>query len=77
MRVIQACGIVTAEGELVVRTRLPDAQVPGERRVVLVVEDPGTPQEEPPALSLPVLEVDSWPPHLSLRREAMYGDWGR
>jgi hypothetical protein len=76
MRVIETQGIVTAEGELLVRVRLPGNPAPGPHPVVLVIEDRVV-EQRPQPLKLPLLPVESWPSNLSLRREDMYDDWGR
>jgi hypothetical protein len=56
---------------------VPEDIVPGTHRVVVVIEE--APEAVPPAqpLDLPLLPAVAWPENLSLRREDMYGDWGR
>lgn len=77
MHVVETQATVTPDRELVVRVQLPADMAPGPHRVVVVVEE--SPQMQPPTgpLNLPLLQADSWPADLSLRREDMYGDWGR
>ena len=77
MRVIEAQGTVTADGELTVRVRVPETVAPGERRVVVMIDESSSGSEQQQELDLPLLPVHSWPENLSLRREDIYGDWGR
>ena len=77
MRVIETRGTVTADGELLVRVRAPEGAAPVPHRVVVVIEDLPPAGRQPQPLHLPLLPVESWPADLSLRREDLYGDWGR
>jgi len=76
MRIIETQGTVTANGELLVRVRVPNLTSPGQHQVILVIEEPRADQQPQP-LKLPLLHAESWPGNLSLRREDMYDDWGR
>jgi hypothetical protein len=77
MCVIETQGTVTADGELLVRVRVPENTAPGPHRVVVVIEEPSLTGRQPGPLTLPLLHTGSWPADLSLRREDLYGDWGR
>ena len=75
MRTIETTAQVAEDGTLTVQ--VPADIPPGRHRVVVVIEEnDGTPRERPP-LDLPVHDSGPWPEGLSLRREDMYGDWGR
>ncbi len=75
MRTIETVGTVTPDGTLTIDVP-PDVE-PGEHQVVVMIDmKPGSDEEEA-ALGFPVIDVDAWPTDLSLRREEMYGDWGR
>jgi hypothetical protein len=73
MRTLETVATVTPDGTLTVQ--VPPDVPPGEHRVVVVIEE--QPQVGRRTLDLPVLSVGHWPEGLSLRREEMYGDWGR
>ena len=77
MRVFQTEGVVTPEGELLVRLNLPQGTAPGRHKLVVVLEEQPVPRQPAEPLNLPLLPVESWPENLSLRREDMYNDWGR
>ena len=88
---VQTTARVTPEGTLT--ARVPPSVCPGEHQVVLVLEAAETPaeprkpaeedveaEEEPETIGpfgIRVHSVGPWPEGLSLRREDMYGDWGR
>ncbi len=80
MKTISVTGTVTPEGK--VTLQLP-ADIPAGEHEFLVVIDEKSLSEKPqtkkklPPLDFPVIHVGSWPENLSLRREDMYGDWGR
>ncbi len=57
--------------------QLPEDVAAGPYDIVVILDAPsGTPLARRP-LNLPTLDVGPWPADLSLRREDMYGDWGR
>jgi hypothetical protein len=75
MNTIETTAYIGEDRKLVVQ--LPAEVEPGEHHIVVVITDvPATgPQRQP--LQLPVAHPDNWPDNLPLRREDMYGDWGR
>jgi hypothetical protein len=75
MKTIETTATVSVEGTLTVR--VPPDIPPGEHRVVLVIEEQPSPVEQRLPLDFPVDDWGPWPEGLSLRREDMYGDWGR
>jgi hypothetical protein len=80
MKAIETIATVTEDGFLTMQLPL-DIPV-GEYQVVLVIDQqPLTEKlvtkEKRPPLNFPVDNYDPWPADLSLRREDMYGDWGR
>ncbi len=74
MKTIETLATVTRDGQLA--ARVPADILPGEHRVILVIEEEPLPQRRPPG-PFPVIHVDAWPEDLSLRREDLYGDDGR
>lgn len=54
----------------------PEIRLGTHRAIVVIDEQPETPVESEET-GFPVLHVKQWPEHLSLRRENMYGDFGR
>lgn len=73
MLTIQTTATVTPDHELAVRV---PADIPaGEYRVVLVIE--AQPVKKRLPFKFPVDDHGPWPTQLSLRREDMYGDFGR
>jgi hypothetical protein len=75
MKAIEATATVPRDGTLTVS--IPVELQPGQHRVVVVVEEAPVHQKVPAPLDLPTLKVGQWPQDLSLRREDIYGDWGR
>ena len=75
MRTIETVVIVEPDDKLVLQ--LPPGIAPGEHRIVMVIEEQPVLAEKRPALDFPVIDVGEWPEDLSLRREDMYGDFGR
>jgi hypothetical protein len=75
MLTIETTAIITPDGHLTIE--VPTDMPPGERRVVVVIEEPPVGNKERPPFDFPVTSYGSWPDDLSLRREDMYGDWGR
>jgi hypothetical protein len=74
MKAIETTAIVSAEHTLTVR--VPGDVKPGEHRVVVVIDDSPSDHVQPP-LDLPSHDLGPWPENLSLRREDLYGEWGR
>ena len=75
MLTIETNATVSEEGVLTVL--VPPGVPPGEHKVVLVIEEsPSTPKELP-EIQFSEFDVGPWPEGLSLRREDMYGEWGR
>ncbi len=66
---------VTPDGQ-VVTPALTDI-APGEYDAVLVLETLPTPSKQRPSQTLHVFQIDTWPAHMTLRREDEYGDDGR
>jgi hypothetical protein len=76
MRTLELIGQVESGGRLTVQ--LPSDIPPGEHQVVLVIDErPLTPSESRSLDDFPVDDYGPWPEGLSLRREDMYGKWGR
>ncbi|HYW19757.1 MAG TPA: hypothetical protein VE956_10675 [Nodularia sp. (in: cyanobacteria)] len=80
MKSIETIATVTKDGKITVQ--LPPDIPAGEHKVVIVIEDKSTNEkvtrkEKHPPLNFPVHDCGLWPENLSLRREDMYGDWGR
>ena len=76
MRTLELIGQVEHDGRLTVQ--LPSDILPGEHQIVLVIDErPLTPSESRPLDDFPVDDYGPWPEGLSLRREDMYGKWGR
>jgi hypothetical protein len=76
MRTIETTVTVTADGKITLQ--LPPDIPPGEHQIVLIIDENLVENKtKHPPLSFPVIHVGYWPDNLSLRREDMYGDWGR
>lgn len=75
MKTIETTAIVTPEGMMTVQVPLDIP--PGKHHVVLVIDEQPMVGEKRPPLKFPVDRYGPWPENLSLRREDMYGDWGR
>jgi hypothetical protein len=75
MRTIETVVTVEPDGKLVLQ--LPPGIAPGEHRIVLVIEEQPVLVEKRPVIDFPVIDVGEWPEDLPLRREDMYGDFGR
>ena len=75
MRTIETTGKVTNRGNLLVHV---SEDIPrGEHRIVVVLGDMPARKPRLSRMTIPVLRLGSWPRHLSLRREDLYGDDGR
>lgn len=75
MKIIDTTAIVTPEGAVTVQ--VPPGIPSGEYRVLLVIDEQPIVREKRPPLKFPVDRYGPWPEDLSLRREDMYGEWGR
>ena len=79
MRSIQTTMQVLPDGT--VRFEASADLPPGDHQVVLTVLDHAEQARQDEALreflAQPPLDLGAWPADLSLRREDMYGDWGR
>lgn len=76
MRTLELIGQVERDGRLTVQ--LPSDIPPGEHQLVLMIDErPLTPSESRSLDDFPVDDYGLWPEGLSLRREDMYGKWGR
>jgi hypothetical protein len=76
MRTLELIGQVERDGRLTVQ--LPSDIPPGEHQIVLVIDErPLTPSESRSLDDFPVDDNGPWPEGLSLRREDIYGKWGR
>lgn len=75
MKTVETTATVGSDGTLT--ARVPPEVPPGRHRVVVLIEEEPAEEEKRPALEIPVYDLGPWPEGLSLRREDMYGDWGR
>jgi hypothetical protein len=77
VKTLETTACVTPDHKLILQVQVPGDVSPGNHRVVVVLDE--QPVAAPPAelSKLPLLEVNSWPADLSLRREDLYDDWGR
>ena len=56
---------------------VPPDLPPGDHNVLVVIDEVPVPNSGRAPGDFPVIHVGSWPADLSLRREDMYGEWGR
>jgi hypothetical protein len=75
MKTIETTVLVTPEGT--VTLQLPEDIPPGEHRIVVVIDEQPIVRGKRPLLKFPVDRYGPWPEDLTLRREDMYGEWGR
>ncbi len=75
MRTIETTASVASDGTLT--ARVPPEVPPGEHVIVVVIAEEPVSEKERESLDLPLYDVGPWPEGLSLRREDMYGDFGR
>jgi hypothetical protein len=76
MRTLELIGQVEPDGLLTLQ--LPADIPPGAHQIVLVIDDrPVTPRAPQSLDDFPVDDYGPWPEGLSLRREDLYGEWGR
>ncbi len=77
MKTVETNAIVAENGQLTLQLQAPPDVLPGEYRVLLVIEETTTQpvaQVEHLPLDFPVFSVGPWPADLSLRREDVYDD---
>lgn len=75
MKTIRGKATIGPDGTLTMH--LTEKLAPGEHEVTLTVLDGGESTSARLPFDLPMVEIDAWPEGLSLRREDLYGDWGR
>lgn len=75
IRTVETTATVAPDGTLTVQ--VPRDITPGTHKIVLVIDDGSREAQESQLGALPVISVGAWPPDLSLRREDMYGAFGR
>jgi len=75
MRTVETTATIAPDGTLT--AQVPLDIPPGEHRAVLVIDQATLAPPERPPLDFPVDDLGPWPAGLSLRREDMYGEWGR
>jgi hypothetical protein len=87
MRTIETTAVVTAEHTVTIQ--LPTDIPPGERRIVVVIENRSSADESSSAQATagakvgsftgtwPVHDLGPWPEGFTVRREDIYGDDGR
>ena len=56
---------------------VPPDLPPGEHNVLVVIDEAPSVNGVKAFGDFPVIHAGSWPADLSLRREDMYGEWGR
>jgi len=74
MRTLQITATISPDHEL--KIQLPPDIPAGDYQIVLVIEEQPTQKQRKP-FKFPVDDYGPWPVDLSLRREDMYGDFGR
>jgi hypothetical protein len=75
MKTIDTTAVVTEDNTLIARVTADIS--PGEHRVILVIDEALAAKQSRAPLDFPVDHYGPWPPTLSLRREDIYGDYGR
>ncbi|MEH2115410.1 hypothetical protein [Nostoc sp.] len=80
MKSIETIATVSKDGKIT--AQLPLDIPEGEHQVVIVIDEKPLAEkaerkEKRLPLNFPVDDCGLWPENLSLRREDMYGDWGR
>ncbi|GIK41617.1 MAG: hypothetical protein BroJett011_54500 [Chloroflexota bacterium] len=75
MRTIETTAVIEPNGKLILQ--LPPDIPPGQRRIVVVIDDQQPVQSVRTPLDFPVDDYGPWPANLSLRREDLYDDFGR
>jgi hypothetical protein len=78
MTTVETTASVTPQQTMSLTVRLPGDVLPGDHRVVVVIDERVAAQPKPGRLEdWPRHDVGPWPDGLSLRREELYGDFGR
>jgi hypothetical protein len=72
MKTIETVAIVTPEGALTLQLQLPPDILPGEHRIVLVIEEASTQQYAPAPLQ--AFPWPNWAATSTFRREELYDD---
>ena len=75
MKTIETTVTVTEDGKMTIQ--VPSDIPPGEHHIVMVIEEQLATKHDRPSLNLPARDYGPWPERFSLRREDMYGEWGR
>jgi hypothetical protein len=75
MKTIETTGVIEPNGKLILQ--LPPDVPPGQRRIVLVIDDQPPIQPIRNPLDFPVDDYGPWSANLSLRRQDLYDDFGR
>ncbi len=77
MKTIETTVTITPQGQLHLQRQLPDDFLPGNYRVVLIIDSQPLVDSVRPPLNFPVDDYGSWPETLSLSREDIYDESGR
>jgi hypothetical protein len=75
MKTIETTAVVGEDRKLTLQ--LPPHVIPGEHRIVLVIDDNG---KQPPSFTMaewPIHDAGLVDPNFTMRREDLYGDGGR
>lgn len=80
MKAIETIATVTKDGQITLQ--LPQDISEGQHKVIIVIDEQplsekSESKERRQPLNFPIYDCGLWPESLSLRREDMYGDWGR
>jgi hypothetical protein len=74
MRTIQSQATVTSSHEMIVQV---PTDIPAGKYQIVMVMDTQSDKKPRASVQFPVDDYGPWPEGLSLRREDMYGDFGR
>ncbi|MBW4695136.1 MAG: hypothetical protein KME27_25580 [Lyngbya sp. HA4199-MV5] len=72
MRTIETTATITADGQLTLQ--VPPDLLPGQHRVVLVIDEPSVPTPQRSPFQISAYPVGLASPALTFRREDLYGD---
>lgn len=75
MKTIETTVLVTPEGT--VTLQLPADILPGEHRIVFVIDEQPIRKKKQPPLKFSAYPVGLVSEDMTFRREDLYGDWGR
>lgn len=67
--------VTVVDGKIIIP--VPPDLLPGEHNVLVVIDEALATNSGKALGDFPVIHAGSWPTDLSLRRENMYGEWGR